>query len=52
MVDDEVLDAQGLGRVLDRLCACVGDGFDLEHTTFQVEPASHRAHEELGHPHP
>ncbi len=52
VVDDAVLDAAGLGQMLDSLCACVGDGFDLEHTTFQVEPASHRAHEELGHPHP
>jgi cobalt-zinc-cadmium efflux system protein len=52
VVDDDVLDAGGLGRMLDRLCACVGDGFDLQHTTFQVEPASHHAHEELGIPHP
>lgn len=52
VVDDAVLDAAGLGGMLDSLCACVGDGFDLEHTTFQVEPASHHAHEELGHPHP
>jgi cobalt-zinc-cadmium efflux system protein len=52
VVDDDVLDSAGLGQMLDSLCACVGDGFDLEHTTFQVEPASHRAHEELGHPHP
>jgi cobalt-zinc-cadmium efflux system protein len=52
VVDDVALDARGLGRMLDSLCECVGDGFDLEHTTFQVEPASHRAHEDLGHPHP
>jgi cobalt-zinc-cadmium efflux system protein len=52
VVDDAVLETGGLGLMLDELCSCVADAFDLEHTTFQVEPASHRAHEELGHPHP
>ncbi len=52
VVEDAVADSQGLGQTLDQLCACVGENFDLEHTTFQIEPASHREHEELGRPHP
>lgn len=45
VVDDDVLaDGHG-GRVLDALCACLGGHFDVEHCTFQLESASHRAHE-------
>jgi len=45
VVDDEVLaDGHG-GRVLDALCHCLGDHFDLEHCTFQLEAAGHRGHE-------
>ena len=39
----------GNASVLDQLAACVGDHFDLEHTTFQIEPAGHDAHEHAGH---
>ena len=51
-VDDDTLDSEGVGAVLDRLSACVSDHFDVSHTTFQVEPSSHRDHEHLGEPHP
>ena len=51
-VDDATLDSEGVGAVLDRLSACVLDHFDVSHTTFQVEPSSHRDHEHLGEPHP
>ena len=45
VVSDEALaDGHG-GRVLDALCACLGGHFDVEHCTFQLESASHRAHE-------
>jgi cation diffusion facilitator family transporter len=45
VVDDEVLaDGHG-GRVLDALCDCLGDHFDLAHCTFQLESAGHRGHE-------
>ncbi len=45
VVADLVLrDGHG-GRVLDALCACLGGHFDVAHCTFQLESASHRAHE-------
>ncbi len=39
----------GEGSVLDRLAACVGDHFDVEHSTFQIEPAAHSQHETAHH---
>ena len=45
VVSDEALaDGHG-GRVLDALCSCLGDHFDLEHCTFQLESPGHRTHE-------
>jgi cobalt-zinc-cadmium efflux system protein len=51
-VDETTLEARGVGGVLDELSACVADHFDVDHTTFQVEPATHREHEHLGEEHP
>jgi cobalt-zinc-cadmium efflux system protein len=49
VVTEEVLaDGHG-GRVLDALCSCLGDHFDLEHCTFQLESAGHRGHESPVH---
>ncbi|MGY1855533.1 cation diffusion facilitator family transporter [Modestobacter sp. SYSU DS0290] len=45
VVTDEVLAEGHGGRVLDALCACLGDHFDLEHCTFQLEAAGHSDHE-------
>ena len=42
---DEVLADGGGARVLDRLAECLAGHFDVEHCTFQLEPASHRDHE-------
>ncbi|MEO9324092.1 cation diffusion facilitator family transporter [Nocardioides sp. C4-1] len=50
-VTDEALAARGVGAVLDELCACVAEHFDVRHATFQVEPVSHGAHEDLGELH-
>ncbi len=36
-------------RVLDRLQACMAGHFDVEHSTFQLEPAGHAAHEVGSH---
>ncbi|MQA34246.1 cation diffusion facilitator family transporter [Modestobacter roseus] len=44
VTDDALADGHG-GRVLDALCACLGDHFDLEHCTFQLEAAGHADHE-------
>jgi cobalt-zinc-cadmium efflux system protein len=37
------------GEVLDQLAECLGDHFDVEHCTFQIEPEGHRAHEPAHH---
>jgi cation diffusion facilitator family transporter len=50
VVEPEAMaEACGSTGVLDRLCACVGDHFDVEHSTFQLEPAGHDAHEHAAH---
>jgi cation diffusion facilitator family transporter len=49
VVTDEALDAGHGGRVLDSLCACLGDHFDVEHCTFQLEAGTHAAHESPMH---
>ena len=50
-VTEEVLDEVGVGGILDRLCECTAEHFDLRHSTFQVEPVTHRGHEDLGEVH-
>ncbi len=49
VVTDEALEAGHGGRVLDALCECLGDHFDVEHCTFQLEPGSHADHESPVH---
>ncbi len=51
-VADETLREVGVGALLDRFSECVVAHFEVEHTTFQVEPASHQEHEHLGELHP
>ena len=50
-VTDDCLAQRGVGRTLDELCACVAEHFEIHHATFQVEPASHQEHEDLGEVH-
>jgi len=50
-VTDAALDEAGVGGILDRLCHCIADDFGVQHATFQVEPESHREHEDLGEVH-
>jgi cobalt-zinc-cadmium efflux system protein len=45
VVEDAVLNDQGGARVLDRLGVCLGEHFDVEHCTFQLEPLGHIDHE-------
>ncbi len=45
VVTDEALAAGHGGRVLDALCSCLGEHFELEHCTFQLEAATHAGHE-------
>ena len=51
-VTDQTLDDRGVGALLDEFSHCVAGHFDVDHATFQIEPQSHRAHEDLGEPHP
>ena len=49
VVSERVLaDGHG-GVVLDRLGGCLSSHFDVEHSTFQLEAAGHRAHEGVTH---
>jgi cobalt-zinc-cadmium efflux system protein len=50
-VTDEALADRGVGPILDDLGACVSEHFEVRHATFQVEPLSHEAHEDLGEMH-
>jgi cation diffusion facilitator family transporter len=45
VVTDDALAAGHGGRVLDALCSCLGEHFDVEHCTFQIEAAAHAGHE-------
>jgi cobalt-zinc-cadmium efflux system protein len=47
-VTDACLQQRGVGAVLDELALCARQDFGIEHATFQVEPQSHRDHEDLG----
>ncbi len=47
-VTDEVLEERGVGSLLDEFSGCVAWHFDVDHATFQIEPESHRDHENLG----
>ncbi|MGI9093530.1 MAG: cation diffusion facilitator family transporter [Mycobacteriales bacterium] len=49
VVDDETFDRGGQGPVLDELCGCLSGHFSIEHSTFQVEPRGHSAHEGADH---
>lgn len=45
VVSDEALAGGHGGQVLDALCACLGDHFDVAHCTFQLEARTHAGHE-------
>jgi cobalt-zinc-cadmium efflux system protein len=46
VVDDSCFHEGDLPRLLDRLQQCLTGHFDVAHSTFQFEPASHAAHEQ------
>ncbi len=50
VVDDDCFASGHAPQILDALQACLGEHFDLEHATFQLEPASHVVHEHGQHP--
>jgi cobalt-zinc-cadmium efflux system protein len=45
VVSSEVLNAIGYEKMLHELQGCLGDHFDVEHCTFQLEPGGHAEHE-------
>ncbi|MGA4864335.1 cation diffusion facilitator family transporter [Streptomyces lavendulocolor] len=49
VVHQEALDSVGHEKLLHELQGCLGDHFDVEHCTFQLEPSGHAEHEKLCH---
>jgi cobalt-zinc-cadmium efflux system protein len=49
VVTDECFTSGYAPRMLDQLQECLTGHFDVEHSTFQLEPASHTSHEEGAH---
>jgi cobalt-zinc-cadmium efflux system protein len=49
VVDPELFDDGRCFAMLDRLQDCLRGHFDVEHSTFQIEPAGHAAHERPMH---
>jgi cobalt-zinc-cadmium efflux system protein len=45
VIDDSCFSDGHAPRLLDQLQACLVGHFDVEHSTFQLEPASHNQHE-------
>lgn len=45
VVSQDALDAIGHEKMLHDLQGCLGSHFDVEHCTFQLEPAGHAEHE-------
>jgi cobalt-zinc-cadmium efflux system protein len=49
VVDDEALADGRAGRILASLQGCLSSHFDVEHSTFQIEPAGHVEHDDVQH---
>ncbi|WP_158863449.1 cation diffusion facilitator family transporter [Leifsonia sp. AG29] len=47
--DPAVFSGGRTGRLLDELSGCLSEHFDVEHSTFQLEPAEHADHEDDFH---
>lgn len=45
VVSQSVLNSVGHEKMLHDLQGCLGDHFDVEHCTFQLEPVGHAEHE-------
>lgn len=50
IVEDHCFDTGHAPQILDALQHCLVEHFDVEHATFQLEPASHLNHEGKLHP--
>ncbi|WP_298336361.1 cation diffusion facilitator family transporter [Ferrimicrobium sp.] len=49
VIEDIVFDRGGAATILDELGECLSGHFDVEHCTFQLEPARHQLHEPTTH---
>ncbi|MCS5728363.1 cation diffusion facilitator family transporter [Herbiconiux moechotypicola] len=49
VVEPAVFERGETGPLLDALGACLSEHFDVEHSTFQIEPAEHARHEADAH---
>jgi cobalt-zinc-cadmium efflux system protein len=49
VVEHAAIAGGGGGRILDDLGRCLGEHFDVEHCTFQLEPVGHAEHEPAAH---
>jgi cobalt-zinc-cadmium efflux system protein len=49
VVTDDCLNGGGVARLLDHLQHCLANHFDVEHSTFQLEAATHAEHEPGAH---
>ncbi|MFS4506603.1 cation diffusion facilitator family transporter [Clavibacter sp. Sh2141] len=49
VVEQDVFREGRTGELLDRLAGCLDDHFDVEHSTFQLEPEEHAGHEHRHH---
>lgn len=49
VVSKELFAAGGAGALLDELSGCLAGHFDVEHSTFQIEPTEHAEHEDQFH---
>src|SRR5690625_68190 len=49
VVDDDTAAMCGSGAILDQLHSCLAGHFDVEHSTFQIEPIGHIDHEHADH---
>jgi len=49
VVSKQLFESGGTGALLDELGGCLAGHFDVEHSTFQLEPAEHAAHEDQMH---
>jgi len=49
VVTKELFASGGTGKLLEELGTCMAGHFDVEHSTFQLEPEEHAAHEEHVH---
>jgi cobalt-zinc-cadmium efflux system protein len=51
VITDDCFTAGRAPALLDELQACLAGHFDVEHSTFQLEPAGHSDHEPAAHHH-